>query len=252
VSNTYEPMPSRPLMILDQRDQSVPTDTEPPALPGSVRTIADPDVIYRHISGGQPSWISDTDGVHRPLHIARWMGGTASTREDREVDEAILDLCQGPTMDVGCGPGRFTAALAARGVPVLGVDVSRTAVEMTKKRGGPALQGNVFGPMPDAGRWERVLLADGNIGIGGDPLRMLRRARQLLHPRGRVIAEFDARPTGVCTRVQRWETHHHVTGWFPWTHVGSDAAGALAEEAGMFMVDVVERSGRYIVSLGVH
>jgi SAM-dependent methyltransferase len=242
----------RPLMILDQRDPFVPTDVLPHGLPGSVRTFADPDDIYRHISGGQPSWICDTKGVHRPLHIARWLGGMFSTVEDREVDEAILDLCEGPTVDVGCGPGRFTAALASRGVPVLGVDISRTAVEMTEKRGGPALQGNVFDPMPDTGSWERVLLADGNIGIEGDPLRMLRRARQLLCPRGRVIAEFDARPTGVCTRVQRWETNQHVTRWFPWAHVGSDAVGALAEEAGMFVADAVERSGRYIVALGVH
>ena len=239
-------------MTLDHGGEERLANAALPACPGPGRTIVDPDAIYGHISGGQPSWISDTTGVRRPLHIARWLGGIAATDEDREVDEAILDLCQGPTIDIGCGPGRFTAALAARGVPVLGVDISGTAVEMTEQRGGPAIQGDVFDPMPGGGHWARVLLADGNIGIGGDPLRMLRRARQLLHSQGQVVAEIDARPTGVCTRFQRWETHHHVGRWFPWAHVGSDAAGTLAEAAGLFLANVVELSGRYIVTMGVH
>jgi SAM-dependent methyltransferase len=215
------------------------------------RQVVDPDVIYQHVSSGHPSWISDTEGVRRPLHIARWIGGTNSSQQDRDVDEAILELCQAPTIDVGCGPGRFTAALAARGIPVLGVDISATAVEMTEQRGAPALQGDVFDAMPGSGTWKRVLLADGNIGIGGDPVRMLRRARQLLHPGGLVVAEIDSRHTGVSTRFQRWETHHHVGRWFPWAHVGSDAAEALAASSGLVLRRTVERWGRCIVAMGV-
>jgi len=37
------------------------------------------------------------------------------------------------------GPGRFVAALAARGIPALGVDISAAAVQMTIQRGGTAL-----------------------------------------------------------------------------------------------------------------
>jgi SAM-dependent methyltransferase len=216
------------------------------------REVVDSDVIYKHISAGHASWISDTTGFRRPLHIARWIGGASSTDQDRAADEAILDLCQGPTIDVGCGPGRFTAGLAARGVPVLGVDRSATAVEMTRHRGAPAMQGDVFDDMPDSGAWKRVLLADGNIGIGGDPTRMLRRARQLLHPEGMVVAEIDARETGICTRSQRWETQHHVGQWFPWAHVGSDAVEALAASAGLAVHSTMERWGRWIVAMSVH
>ncbi len=163
----------------------------------------------------------------------------------------MLDLCRGPTIDVGCGPGRLAAALAARGVPVLGVDISAAAVEMTAQRGAPALQGDVFDAMPGGGHWHRVLLADGNIGIGGDPLRMLSRARQLLHPEGQVVAEVDARATGVSTSIQRWETDHCVGRWFPWAHVGSDAARSLADAAGLVVTAAMERSGRCIVTMGV-
>jgi SAM-dependent methyltransferase len=215
------------------------------------RHLVGPDVMYRHISAGHVSWISDRSGARRPLPIARWLGGTASTSEDREGDEAMLALCQGPTVDVGCGPGRLTAALAARGVPVLGVDTSAAAVEMTEQRGAPALQGDVFDAMPGGGHWARVLLADGNIGIGGDPLRMLRRARHLLHSEGQVVAEVDSRTTGICTSVQRWETNHCVGRWFPWAHVGSDAARSLADAAGLLVSTMVERSGRCIVAMNV-
>jgi hypothetical protein len=36
-----------------------------------------------------------------------------------------------------------------------------------------------------------VLLLDGNIGIGGDPHRLLRRVRELLTPTGRLLVELD-------------------------------------------------------------
>lgn len=215
------------------------------------RQVVGPDAMYRHISAGHVSWISDRSGARRPLPIARWLGGPTSSSEDREGDEAMLALCQGPTIDVGCGPGRLTAALAARGVPVLGVDISAAAVEMTEQRGAPALQGDVFDAMPGGGQWSRVLLADGNIGIGGDPLRMLRRARHLLHAEGQVVVEVDSRTTGICRSVQRWETDHCVGRWFPWAHVGSDAVRSLAEAAGLLVSSMVERSGRCIVALDV-
>jgi hypothetical protein len=50
----------------------------------------------------------------------------------------------------------------------------------------------VFGPLPGTGRWRHILLADGNIGIGGDPARLLRRCRHLLAPDGRVHIEAAA------------------------------------------------------------
>jgi SAM-dependent methyltransferase len=154
-------------------------------------------------------------------------------------------------MDVGCGPGRFTAALADRGIPALGVDISAMAVEMTLARGGKALHRDVFAPMPGCGEWSHVLLADGNIGIGGNALSMLRRARQLLHPDGIVVAEIDALPSGVCTKYLRWETDHCVGKWFPWAHVGSDAASSLADSAGFLLVSALQISDRFVVAMRV-
>ena len=89
------------------------------------------------------------------------------------VDELIVSRCSGPVIDVGCGPGRFVEALAARGLPVLGIDVSGASVGQTRARGASALRRNVFEPVPGEGRWQTLLLADGNVGIGGDPFALL-------------------------------------------------------------------------------
>ena len=254
VPHTSEPVLDRPALIDgdDVRRRGVgPVLTEfgPQPDRDAGRALAEPDVIYRHLEQAPSSWIADTEGVRRPLHLARWLGGTASTEEDRAVDETMLDLCTGPTVDVGCGPGRFTAGLAQRGTLVLGVDVSLAAVEMTKRRGGPALHSDVFDRMPGVGRWHQVLLADGNIGIGGDPRRMLRRARQLVRPDGQIIVELETPAVGLRTKVERWETPHHVGRWFSWTHVGTDAIAGLVSEVGLAVVEVIERCGRCIVVL---
>ena len=53
------------------------------------------------------------------------------------------------------------------------------------------LRRDVFARVPGEGRWSHVLLADGNIGIGGDPLRLLERAAGLLAAGGTVLVETD-------------------------------------------------------------
>jgi hypothetical protein len=78
-------------------------------------------------------------------------------------------------------------ALGERGVPALGIDITTYAVWLARSSGALALHRDVFAPVPGAGRWARVLLADGNIGIGGDPVVLLRRAGELLRPGGLAL-----------------------------------------------------------------
>ena len=119
------------------------------------------------------------------------------------VDKAVLDRCPGPTLDLGCGPGRLVAELAGRGVPALGVDVAPFALLLSRANGATALRRSIFDRLPGAGRWPHALLMDGNIGIGGDPGALLERLRTLIRPRvGELIVETEAEDVDVRYRVR--------------------------------------------------
>ncbi|MGW0967655.1 class I SAM-dependent methyltransferase [Streptomyces sp. NPDC002516] len=137
-------------------------------------------------AGRGPLFLRRTDGWLLPLEVERWCA-----RADA-VDLEVLACCEGAVLDVGCGPGRLVAELAARGRPALGIDVSEAAVARTVRLGGQALRRSVFESLPGEGRWGTALLVDGNIGIGGDPAALLRRTAELLAPGGLLIAETVA------------------------------------------------------------
>lgn len=176
---------------------------------------------------GHACTVRETDRAPEPLPMHQWLGAAD------ETDRALLRHCVGPTLDVGCGPGRMAESLARRGQSVLGIDVLPEAVRQTLARGVPALLRSVFAALPGEGRWETVLLADGNIGIGGDPVALLERASKLVAPRGRVVVDVGAWGTGVVTRHVSLETRHGRSGEFAWTTVGADAIQAVAEAAGL-------------------
>ena len=109
---------------------------------------------------------------------------------------------------------------------------------------------DLFGPLPGEGTWEHVLLADGNIGIGGDPLRLLRRAAQLLRPGGSVLVETDARPDALWRGTARLRTARGSGAPRPWACAGADALGRLAATLGLRRTDGY-RGARAFVQLTV-
>jgi SAM-dependent methyltransferase len=172
------------------------------------------------------------DGSATPLDIGRWHGPA------RGADSTLLSRVSGSALDIGCGPGRLVAALARRGVDALGIDIAPAAVGLTRRAGGQALQVSVFDDIPAAGSWDVAVLADGNIGIGGDPLRLLRRVAELLSPGGRVLVELDAPQSGTwCEQVRLEGADGHAGAWFPWAHVAADAIEPLAQAAGLCIVE---------------
>jgi SAM-dependent methyltransferase len=155
-------------------------------------------------------------------------------------DTSLVERCLGPTLDVGAGPGRLTLALAERGIPALGIDVTPDAVEEARSAGALALRRDVFGRVPGAGRWRTVLLADGAIGIGGDPAALLRRISDLLGPQGCALVEVQ--PPGEPAR--REERNR-----LPWTSVGADQIADVAGRAGLVLRELWTASGRWFAAL---
>jgi hypothetical protein len=124
------------------------------------------------------------------------------------------------------------AALAARGVRALGVDVSPAAVTRTRRRGGAALRRSVFDRLPEEGRWDTVLLIDGNVGIGGDPVALLTRLRAVAAPGGRLLAEAAPDDVDEYLTVRVEDAHGRHGRPFPWARLGPTALRRAAETAG--------------------
>ncbi|WP_433337623.1 class I SAM-dependent methyltransferase [Spirillospora sp. CA-294931] len=200
------------------------------------------ELYERALGGASRVEVEDAAGRRSPLPVEEWMG-------PRPGDAALLDRCEGPALDVGSGPGRLTAALTERGVLALGIDIAPHAVALTVAAGGPALRRDVFGQVPGAGRWETVLLADGNIGIGGDPAALLCRVLELLAPGGRVLAEVAG--PGTRSRVDRvrLRTGGAVGEWFSWAWVAADDVAELAAGCGAAVAEIWEEAGRWFVEL---
>jgi SAM-dependent methyltransferase len=176
---------------------------------------------------GSPSRLRSTDGTEIALDVARWS-------RDADGDDAwLLDRCAGPSIDLGCGPGRLVAALAARGLESLGVDHSRAAARQCRRRGADMVLRDVFGTLPGECGWAHVLLADGNIGIGGDPARLLARAADLLGPGGTLLVEVDPQPDRLWRGVVRVCTDGGVGEPLPWACAGADALTAIGRVLGL-------------------
>jgi SAM-dependent methyltransferase len=206
------------------------------------------DVPVAHVFAsalrGRPCVLWEGDRATGLLPTDAWL------RDADHSDEALLALCAGPTIDIGCGPGRMAQALARRGRLVLGIDVVPEAVRQSRGRGVATLLRDVFDAVPGEGRWQTALLADGNIGIGGDPVALLERVRQLIRHDGRVVVELAPPGTGVVTRHVRLETELGRSDAFPWTLVGTDAIGAVAAASGLRAVDEHRIGDRWVAVLG--
>ena len=178
-----------------------------------------------------------------PLPVHRW-------QEPPSPEElAVLARCTGPVLDVGCGPGRHVIALIKAGQGALGIDDSAAAVHTARRLGAPVVRASVFADVPAAGCWGTALLLDGNVGIGGDPVLLLRRIHALLSPAGTALVELD--PPGVAPgRFHAWVEHGGKTGpRFPWARVGPAQLRSVASRAGFDVGEMWQSASRWFAQL---
>ena len=215
--------------------------TAPPA--GAVLSVYE-RALADAVAGRRPVLtLVDDLGRKSAVHPAAWC------RRRLPGDGRLLHQCSGPTLDVGCGPGRLTAALLRQGVPALGIDVSAAAVGLARQRGATVLRRDVFAALPGHGRWRHLLLADGNIGIGGDPVTLLRRCRDLLARGGRVHAEVA--PPGTRSWAGPAMLRHGDAAAAPlrWAAVAADDMAAVAGEAALRVLATWTEAGRWFATL---
>lgn len=185
----------------------------------------------------------DDRGVAYPVDVGAWHTG-------RPGDASLVARCAGPTLDVGCGPGRLAAAVLGQGMPSLGIDLSVAAVRLARRRGAAALCRDVFEPVPGIGRWPHVLLADGNIGIGGDPARLLRRCRGLTPTGGRIHIELAAAGTRTWAGTARLRGPGGASSAsFRWASVAVEDLAAVAAQAALSVVATWTEADRWFATL---
>jgi len=195
--------------------------------------------------GGEPieARIRIADGRLQRLPLRRWLAPVDA------ADRAVLVHAVAPVLDIGCGPGRHLAALAAAGHEGLGLDLSPVAVRLARARGAEAILRSVFADVPRAGTWGSALLLDGNIGIGGAPEALLARARELIAPGGVLLVETGP-PSAPMRRVRvRLEAPGAISQWFGWATVGARAIAPLARAGGLAPRGTIAAGGRWFARL---
>ncbi len=184
--------------------------------------------LLEHAAAGEHDGrVCSTAGLSAPLPLRRWLAPADA------ADLLALESAAPPVLDVGCGPGRLLAALSAQGRAATGIDISPVAVRLARRRGGQAICASVFSPLPAAGAWRSVLLLDGNVGIGGDPERLLARVAELLTPGGEAIVEVEPAGGGATVLGVRLEGAGGVGPWFDWARVDAEAIAVVARGSGL-------------------
>lgn len=165
----------------------------------------------------------------RAAEYARVLGRISATAPaDRDTIAAWALACDGPVLDLGCGPGHWTAYLDGLGVEVSGVDPSAALIELARRthRGVTFRRGTADDERAESAvgvlAWYSLIHTEPK--EVGDELVALRR---LLRPGGRVLVGFfagdEVAPFGHAVATA-WT-------WSPeWISRRLEAAGLVVEQ----------------------
>ena len=171
-------------------------------------------------------------GRARTLPIACWLGAPTM------ADESCCGMRSGRSSMLAAGPAVTCSRLRDAACPPSASTSRRRRCESRRARGAAAIEGSIFERVRGAGTWGSALLLDGNVGIGGDPVALLRRIGALLAPGGRILVEL-ARPGAASGRRRmRLELAAAASPWFDWATVSAADVAVLAGASGL---DVRER-----------
>jgi hypothetical protein len=87
------------------------------------------------------------------------------------------------------------------------------------------------------------------VGIGGDPVALLRRCGTLVRPGGLIVVEVEPPGAGWRHCRARLERGGERGAWFPWSVVGADAVAELGRASELGVHSVEPCSGRWFARL---
>lgn len=144
----------------------------------------------------RPRWFTDTNEGHSQWYIDRFRT-MAREGQDLEGEARLVDAMVergSRVLDAGCGPGRLTGALHARGHDAVGVDVDPALIEAARAdHPGPTYHvGDLAALDLDEDPFDLVISA-GNVMVflaAGTERSVLERLRAHTRPGGRIVIGY--------------------------------------------------------------
>ena len=187
------------------------------------------------------------------------------------LDRRAMRYVRGRVLDLGCGGGRVALHLQARGLEVVGIEVSAGAVEVCRRRGVRDVRRCAIEDIDESlGVFDTIVMLGNNFGLFGSASRarrLLRRFHRLTTERARIIAQtFDPhtlvdevhraylernRRRGRLPGQHRLRVRYRkaATPWFDYLQVAQTELAELLEGTGWRLDGTLEDEGASYIAL---
>jgi SAM-dependent methyltransferase len=167
------------------------------------------------------------------------------------VERRAMRFVRGRVLDVGCGAGRVSLHLQARGHAIVAIDESPLAVDVARRRGVRDARVLALADVDASlGVFDTVLVARNNLGLAGEERRaraLLRRLAAVTTARGRIVTdsvhpdrvEQDLRVAGRAPRIRvRWRAY--ASPWFRYLMLEPEELERFTAGAGWRVLKVLD------------
>ena len=185
------------------------------------------------------------------------------------VEVGALNRTRGHVLDVGCGPGADVLWLQAHGSKVTGIDASRGAIDVARRRGASDVHVLSCWDIDQLGaKFDSVLLFGNNLGLAGtldDTPRFLELLREHTNS-GAVLIGQTMNPSVTteenhlayhrrneaagryCGQVRiREEYEGRIAPWFEWVFFEAEVLAPLLAQHGWLWLDTIRAGRTYVV-----
>ena len=107
-----------------------------------------------------------------------------------KLEQKALQLATGRILDVGCGSGSHSLYLQERGLDIKGIDISKGAIEVSKKRG--VTNAVLIDILEETEKFDTILLLMNGTGIFQEISQVgkyLKHLKSLLNPDGQILID---------------------------------------------------------------